>query len=123
MSDQNEAPAVSPAPVVEPAAFVDPARRLKSVDLDYPLTYAGRRYDRIVLRRLSVSEVTEFGEKLKEMRQSDPDKVVPWPMYFDVDGNRIPDALLDQLDDDDSFALNEVVADFLPRRFRGSPTE
>ncbi len=40
------------------------------------------------------------------------------PMFFDADGNRIVDAVLDALDDDDTMTLSEVAADFLPRRFR-----
>ncbi len=101
------------------AEFVDPDSRRGFVDLDYPMTIAGRTYSRIYLRRMSVAEVSAFVETIRD--KQDATTVVRWPVTFDEAGAPIPDVLLAELDDDDAFKLDEKLQDFLPRRFRTGP--
>lgn len=101
------------------AAFIEPARRLKVVDLDFPVQHAGCIYSRIEVRRLTVSEVGAFVETMRAKEGSS--EIVRWPMTFDDAGAPIPAAVLDGLDDDDALKIDEAIQDFLPRRFKGNP--
>lgn len=94
--------------------FLNAAARRRSVTLQWPLEYDGRVYAEIFIRRLTVAEVAAWVESLKA-----GDGNSHMPIYVDAAGAPIPDAVIDALDDDDGVALDEVVRDFLPRRFRG----
>lgn len=100
----------TPAPTVQ---FVAAARRAKTIPLQWPIEYDGKRYDKIVIRRLSAKQVADLIESAKDT----PEGEIRLPLFSDTDGNVLPSALLDELDDDDSATLNEVALDFFPRRF------
>lgn len=104
----------SPSPAAP--AFVNAAARRRSVKLQWPLEYDGRVYDEICVRRLTVAEVAAWVEGLKAGGENPHPHM---PIYVDAAGAPIPDVVIDALDDDDGAALDEVVRDFLPRRFRG----
>ncbi|HWW46535.1 MAG TPA: phage tail assembly protein [Xanthobacteraceae bacterium] len=112
-----------PVAAAERPQFVDAARRIKVEVLDYPVTYAGKTYDRIEIRRLTAAEVAATVEEIRKQAEEDPNGNLHFPMYFDVDGQPVPQALLDGLDDDDASRIQATVNDFLPRRFRGSGEE
>lgn len=94
--------------------FVGSRVRQTSVLLEWPVEYAGKTYDSIGIKRLTAKEVSDFTARL------DQEKVgaLRWPVFVDSDGASIPDAVMDALDDDDNLALQKVMLDFLPRRFR-----
>jgi hypothetical protein len=120
MTEQTETAALE-VEIEKPAppAFVDPAARVATVDLDYPVTYAGRTYGQFTVRRLSTSEVAAFVDVMRA--KSESDEVVRWPMVFDESGQPVPDAVRDAMDDDDSVKLDEAIQRFLPRRFQSVP--
>lgn len=94
--------------------FLNAAARRRCVALQWPLEYDGRVYAEILVRRLTVGEVAAWVESLKAGGNN-----AHMPIYVDAAGAPIPAAVIDALDDDDGAALDEVVRDFLPRRFRG----
>ena len=98
-------------------------KRLKSIDLEYPLSFDGREFRTIVVKRLTVAEVGAYFATLEELRKTDDATVLPFPMFVDEGGAPIPDGLLDALDDDDMTRLNKEAVDFLPRRFRIDSSE
>ncbi|MEW6257441.1 MAG: phage tail assembly protein [Pseudomonadota bacterium] len=109
----TNAPSGSPGGEEEVATenpvFVNEDKRSATIQLEWPVTYAGVQYDAIRVRRLTVSEVEEY---LATIRRGGGQSV-RFPM-FDV-----PDVVLDHLDDDDAERVNEAMLRFLPRRFRG----
>ena len=100
-----------------PATYVGNRARTKTVRLEWPVAFNGKNYKAVTIARLSAAEVAEFMEQLKAAGG----KELPLPIYRDADGEQLPIEVLDKLDDDDRFVLEEAAADFLPRRFRGSP--
>lgn len=118
MPEQEEqAAAANAAP-----SFIDPLKRLKVFPLAYPVAYAGKEYDVVVVRRLTVGEVESFLDRLRQLREGDPNAALRWPMCVDRSGEPLPEAVLDGLDDDDASLIEKAIADFLPRRFRASQT-
>lgn len=104
-------------PVATPAkpSFVGGRPREKRIALDWPVEFAGKTYSAVVLRRLTVAEVSAFIEDL------DGSKKQRIAMFFDDDGAPVPPEVMDALDDDDAFAVDEASVAFLPRRFRAAP--
>lgn len=115
MTDKTEAAAQEIA-APAPPEFLNPETRIATVDLDYPVTYNGRTYSRLVVRRLSTSEVAAFVDVMRAKMESD--EVVRWPMVFDEHGRAVPDIVRDKMDDDDTVKLDEKIQGFLPRRFQ-----
>lgn len=105
----------------KPARIVSARPRSKEIDLQWPVEFDGREYKTITLVRLTAAEVAEFQSEIESLLKNDPDTRVRFPLFRDESGETIPDEVMDALDDDDRFALEEAAADFLPRRFRGSP--
>lgn len=105
-----------------PIAFATPSARETLVELTYPVESGGRLIDRVMIRRLTVAQVVNFMVELKALQKVDPEATARWPMYYDINGDVMPDAVIDALDDDDGSKIEEIIADFLPRRFRASPT-
>ena len=106
--------------------------RSTTMPLHYPAEVDGRVIDRIVIRRMTTGQVAAFIDELQAANGAV--QMIRFPMFYDVDGNQLPNALFDELDDDDTTRLTEVAADFLPSRFRvnqevdtapvtGGPTE
>jgi hypothetical protein len=112
-------PAASAA--IAPIAFVTPSVRETLVQLTYPIESGGRIIDRVMIRRLTVAQVANFMMELKALQKVDAEATARWPMYCDINGDVMPDAVIDALDDDDGSAIEEIISDFLPRRFRASP--
>jgi hypothetical protein len=109
------APESKSAPVI---VFEGADKRIKPVDLQWPLTIDGVTYRQIFLRRLAAGEVAAFIDKITAAGVVADDAKVRFPIYIDVAGNAIPEMVIAALDDDDAFALDEAARDFLPRRFR-----
>ncbi len=110
-TDTPAAPAAEDKPVV--IAFADPSKRAKTVDLAFPVTVNGKTMDKIVIRRMTQAEIAAFIEQ-----NAGKEGVTRFPLFYDADGNKIPDEVHSALDDDDALALEQAASDFLPRRFR-----
>ena len=115
-------PAADPAPAAQAASPVITHRkdRAATIPLEYPLDVDGKPLDAIVVRRLSAQAVADF---LEVIGNAPDTKLLRFPMFYDVDGNKLPDAVIDALDDDDAVALTKATAGFLPRRFRAEGPE
>ncbi len=112
-------PAPKPAKPTHESHFLPSGgTRLKSIELGYPLSFDGREFRTVGVKRLTVAEVGAYFAALEELRKTDDTTVLPFPMFVDEEGAPIPDGLLDALDDDDMTRLNKEAVDFLPRRFR-----
>lgn len=99
----------------ERPAFVDPSGRSRAFPLKYPVTVGGRVYSEICLARLTVAEVAQF---LEAVSNGDKRSAIAWPVYRDESGEPLPQAVLNALDDDDGFAVEQGLRDFLPLRLR-----
>ena len=119
----TEAPA-APAPparipLVLPAShFTDRSKVVKAVPLAYPVTFAGRDWTAIHLRRLSVAQIAAVFANHSANVAVNPEARLELPIFIDETGADLPDGLLDQLDPDDTEAVNEAAAGFMPRRFK-----
>jgi hypothetical protein len=98
---------------IERDGFVDPSGRSRAFTLKYPVVVDGRTYSEIHLARLTVAEVAQF---LETVSNADKRSAIAWPVYVDADGAPIPQAVLNALDDDDGFAIEQGLGDFLPLR-------
>ncbi len=114
--------APAPIPLVLPLATFTGTTFLKAVPLKFPVSFAGREWKSISLRRLSVAQIAAVLANHSENLAINPDTRLELPMFVDEAGVVIPDGLLDQLDADDSDDLSGAVSDFLPRRFK-APTD
>jgi hypothetical protein len=93
-----------------PKLLVDVDRsRTRTVLLEWPVEYDGRRFDEIVVRRMIGAEVT----RLSDLITSQFDDSDLFALVCDT-----PAVVIRALDQDDWLALREAVLDFLPRRFR-----
>lgn len=97
--------------------FTNASKRTATVELNWPVMFAGMEYDTIVLKRLTVSEVASFIEKMTAEKDSAGRQRIRFPIFYTPDGAAVPEAVLDGLDDDDALRLDEAAANFLPRRF------
>lgn len=130
MTDMTDAPnaadsAPQPAriPLVLPEAhFTDRSKVVKAVPLEYPITFAGRDWTAIHLRRLSVAQIAAVFANHSANVAVNPDARLELPIFIDEAGADLPDGLLDQIDPDDAEVVNEAVAGFMPRRFK-APTD
>jgi hypothetical protein len=95
--------------------FVDPSGRSRAFKLKYPVTVGGRVYSEIYLARLTVGEVAQF---LDAVSNGDKRSAIAWPVYRDESGEALPQAVLNALDDDDGFTVEQGLRDFLPLRLR-----
>ena len=95
--------------------FVDPSGRSRAFTLKHPVIVDGRTYSEIHLARLTVAEVAQF---LEAVSNADKRSAIAWPVYRDADGAPLPQAVLNALDDDDGFAIEQGLGDFLPLRLR-----
>lgn len=109
------------APAAMPARILSDRPRAKTIDLQWPVEFNGREYRSVTLVRLTAGEVAAFQSEIEKLLSADPDAKVRFPLFRDERGESIPDEVMDALDDDDRYSLEESAADFLPRRFRGSP--
>lgn len=100
MSENNDAPAPKPAPKLL-------GDRSRTIDLDYPVEFDGKTYERITVRRMTGIEVRDFIAAVSSVGER-----ARLPM-FDV-----PFEVIEALDDDDAAKLDEAVFDFLPNRLR-----
>lgn len=106
----DEATASAPATL----AFAGDRPRVKTMNLDWPVSYAGKTYATISIKRLTAADVAAFIEKLGGGK-------FRFPIFVDDEGALVPDAVMDGLDDDDAMVLDKASLDFLPRRFREAP--
>ena len=109
----------APEPAIsDPPQFIGGKARHAVISLDYPIEFAGKPYNAIVVRRLTVREVAAYVDTIAEMAKTSPDARVRPPVFADERGEPLPDGLFDALDDDDALRLDEAAEDFLPRRWR-----
>jgi hypothetical protein len=92
--------------------------RSADVPLTYPLQVDDQVIDKITVRRLSTAEVAEFIDGVVAASTVGATKMLRFPMFYDAEGNRLGDDIIDALDDDDAVRLTEAAASFLPQRFR-----
>ncbi len=112
-------PPVADAPA--PAAVITHRKnRAATIPLEFPIDVDGKPLDAIVVRRLNAQEVADF---LEAIGNSPDTKILRFPMFYDTEGNKLPDAVIDALDDDDAITLTRATSDFLPRRFRAESPE
>lgn len=111
MSDEDARLEPTP-PTPASVAFVDPLARQRTFELKYPVTIGGKVFAAVHLHRLTVAEVAAFFEGIKG---GAPDGAM-LPFYRDVNGDALPQEVFDALDDDDAYAIEQGLADFLPRR-------
>jgi len=102
-----------------PPRFVGDRARAKLIDLEWPVEFEGRVFERIAIARLTAREVADFTDMAIK---AEPNASLPLPVFRDEAGTPLPVGLLDALDADDRDALNEAALDFLPKRFRGALT-
>ena len=101
------------------ARIVSERPRAATITLEWPIAYDGRFYATITVARLTAAEVARFQEEIVQLLEGGADAKVRLPLFRDENGELIPDAVMDALDDDDRLALDEAAVSFLPRRFRG----
>jgi hypothetical protein len=103
-----EKPAVDdPKPI---ANIVTTKERQRTVDLDWPVEFDGKVYDKVTVRRVTGREVEEF------MRQVDTRDVnAPFPRAPMID---CPTEVYEALDDDDLLRVEEAMVPFLPQRLQ-----
>lgn len=107
------APATIPAPTpsAPTARIVSGPARVQEIELGWPVEHEGKLWTAIPIRRLTARQVADYIEAVRANPKDAPDL----PM---VDA---PQAVIDALDDDDAFAVEEATKAFLPHRFRGAP--
>lgn len=105
----------SAGPVVR---LLDDGRRSRVVPLEWPIEIDGRVVDAVTVRRLNTKDVADFVAAVQSSPSGGDMRLFRFPMFFDIEGNKLSDAVIDALDDDDTATLTEVASDFLPRRFR-----
>ena len=89
--------------VIERDGFVDPSGRTRAFALKHPIIVDGRTYSEVRLARLTVADVAQF---LEAVSSADKRSAIAWPVYRNA------------LDDDDGYAIEQGLADFLPLRLR-----
>ena len=109
----------TPLHLEKQARFLSDRPRRQTINLEWPVSFDGRDYRNITLIRLTAGDVSRFQEEIERLLSSNSDSKVRLPLFRDENGEPIPDAVMDALDDDDRLALDEAAAGFLPRRFRG----
>ena len=106
MSDSSTQVADAPRPQL----LVNGDRqRERTIKLEWPVEYDGRRYDEIVVRRMIGAEVT----RLSDLIVAEFDDSDLFALVCDT-----PAVVIRALDQDDWLAVREAVLSFLPRRFR-----
>lgn len=100
------------------ATFASSKSRTKTITLDWPVSFNGTEYKKIVLTRLTAGEVGKFQEELEALLRHDPGAAVRFPLFKDENGEPIPSEVMEALDDDDKYEIDRAALDFLPRRFR-----
>lgn len=112
----------TPVSTTEPTAkFDNSAKRQKTISLEWPFTLDGKRYDKVVLRRMTQAEVAGMIQAINEAQGTNTSEI-GFPIFYDTDGYLLSDSIIAAMDADDAAALDEAARDFLPRRFR-SETE
>ena len=100
--------------------FLGDRSRIKTVPLDWPVSFDGKEYHSITLRRLTTQQVADFIGVMSETVSTSGARVTRLPIFVDEDGTPVPVDVLDGLDDADMSRLEAAAVDFLPPRFRTS---
>lgn len=88
------------------ARFAGDRPREKSIPLEWPIEFGDEIYETVTVRRCTGAEIADY--VLAQVRGESP--LFP--------GISCPIEVYNALDADDLEAVDEVVRDFLPRRFR-----
>jgi hypothetical protein len=92
-----------------PASRFVGAGAFRVVDLEFPVEFDGKVYDKITVRRMTMREMRAFVEGA-----ANGDGSIMTP---NID---CPLGLLDELDPDDFEKVNKAVEDFLPRALKAA---
>ena len=111
-------PAQDKTSQAEAARYLADRPRSKKIDLQWPVEFEGVEYRSINLVRLTAGDVARFHTELERLLKNEPDSTIRFPIFRDDAGEPIPGAVMDALDDDDKWELDQAALDFLPRRFR-----
>jgi hypothetical protein len=90
------------------ARIVSPKERSTTVELDCPVEFDGKVWERIEVHRVTGREVEAYIQKITML--SETDARPPFPV---ID---CPNEVYEALDDDDRLRLEEAALPFLPRR-------
>lgn len=112
MSDEQEVTAPPKA------VFLKEMDRHRTVDLQWPFTLNGKRFEQVVVKRMTQAEVAGFIEAVKIAREAGEKADISFPIFYDTEGFLLSDEIMNAMDADDSDMLDEVAGDFLPRRFK-----
>lgn len=107
----------TPAPLQAVPTFEAAAKREKTIALEWPFTLDGKRFDQVVIRRMTQGEVAGMIQAINEA-QSAGTSEIGFPIFYDTEGFLLSDAIMAAMDADDAATLDEAARDFLPRRFR-----
>jgi|SRR5687768_2269947 len=105
------------------AVFDNEIQRHKTVDLQWPFTLDGKRFEQVVVKRMTQAEVAGFIEAVKIAREAGEKADISFPIFYDTEGFLLSDEIMNAMDSDDSDMLDEVAGDFLPRRFKRAKEE
>jgi hypothetical protein len=95
--------------------FVGGPPRTKAVRLKWPMEFKDRKYREVVVRRVTVREVGDFVEAIRDGVTG-----ARLPMFETADGEPIPVEVLEGMDPDDAARLNTEAESFLPASLRGA---
>ena len=107
MTEKSEAVA-TPQP-----AFAPGKPRSEDVPLEWPIDYQGKHYAKLTVRRVSTAQIADYAAQLIA---KDPEAILG--NVIDEDGEVVPLAVMQFLDDDDDKVVGEVISRFLPRVMR-----
>lgn len=118
-SPQPAGPAPEPIPLVLPrAGYTRPEDGFKPFSFACPITFDGKSYETVGVRRFTAAQVKAISENFRRNREINPDYALVLPLYVDTEGNDLPDGVLDLVPADEADDLDRMAFDFLPRAFR-----
>lgn len=91
------------------ARIVSSRERERKIPLLDPVEYDGTVYDAVTIRRVTGKEMEDYMDLLATSDGA------PLPPMIDC-----PRAVYDAMDDDDRFAIDQAMRDFMPRRLRAT---
>lgn len=106
-----------PAPSAASATFDAAATRQKTIPLEWPFTLNGKRFDQVVIRRMTQGEVAGMIQAINAAQGTGTSEM-GFPIFYDTEGFLLSDDIMAAMDADDAATLDEAARDFLPRRFR-----
>lgn len=91
------------------ARIVSTRERERKIPLEFEVEYDGKIYTEITLRRATGKEMEDYMEVLASSKGSVLPPMIDCPM-----------AVYEAMDDDDRYAIDQAMRDFMPRRLRAT---